>query len=88
MELLIIYVVLVNVVAFLLYGFDKWQARKGKRRISEKTLLALAILGGSAGAYVGMYLFHHKTKKVKFYLGIPMIILLQVGILIYFLQKT
>jgi len=88
MELLIIYVVLVNVVAFLLYGFDKWQARKGKRRISEKTLLALAIFGGSAGAYVGMYLFHHKTKKVKFYLGIPMIILLQVGILIYFLQKT
>ena len=87
MELWITYMVLVNVVTFFLYGFDKWQARKGQWRVSETTLLGFAILGGSAGAYVGMHLFHHKTKKVKFYLGLPVIILLQVGISVCFLQK-
>lgn len=80
MDLLLIYLEFVNVVAFLMYGMDKWKARKGKRRIPEKTLLGIATIGGSVGAFLGMYVFHHKTKKIKFYLGVPVIFLIQMGI--------
>ena len=83
MDAVIIYGMSINVIAFLLYGIDKWNARKGLRRIPEKTLLGIAAAGGSAGAYVGMQLFRHKTKKVKFSIGVPIIFVIQVGILLY-----
>lgn len=72
---LIIYLIGINVVTFLIYGIDKWKARRGKWRIPEDTLIWLAIAGGSIGALLGMYLFRHKTQHKKFTLGIPAIIL-------------
>lgn len=61
-KLLLGYLLGINVLAFLLYGFDKWKAKKNKWRIPEKTLFGIAFLGGSLGALIGMQVFHHKTK--------------------------
>lgn len=83
MDALIIYVAVVNVTAFLIYGIDKWNARKGLWRIPEKTLLGIAAVGGSVGAYAAMQMFRHKTKKPKFYIGVPFIFAIQIGILLY-----
>ncbi|MGM9833846.1 MAG: DUF1294 domain-containing protein [Candidatus Limisoma sp.] len=77
------YLLAVNVVAFILFGVDKYNARKGNRRIREVTLLAMAALGGSVGAWVGMRIWHHKTKHRKFRYGIPFIILLQIALIIF-----
>lgn len=78
-----IYIIGINVISFLVYGLDKWKARNEKYRISERTLLLLAAIGGSIGAYAGMQIFRHKTQKAKFYLGVPAIILLQIGVFLY-----
>lgn len=83
MDAWIIYVIVINVTAFVMYGIDKWNARKGLRRIPEKTLLGIAAVGGSVGAYVAMQSFRHKTKKPKFYIGVPFIFAIQIGILLY-----
>ncbi len=83
MKLWMIYLIGINGISFLVYGLDKWKARNKKYRISEKMLLLLAAIGGSIGAYVGMQIFRHKTQKAKFYLGVPAIILLQIGMLCY-----
>lgn len=83
MDAIVWCVAVANVIAFLMYGVDKWNAKKGLRRIPEKTLLAIAVVGGSIGAYLGMQVFHHKTRKPKFYIGIPLIFAMQIGILIY-----
>ena len=80
------YLSAINVVTFVLFGLDKYNARKGNRRIREVTLMAMAALGGSVGAWMGMRLWHHKTKHRKFRYGIPLIILLQIA-LIYFLHQ-
>lgn len=86
MSTLAYYLIGINVLTFLLYGIDKWKAQKGKWRIPEETLIWLAIVGGSIGALLGMYLFRHKTKHKKFTLGIPVIILAQ-AVIVYFLLK-
>lgn len=80
----ILYVIVMNIVGFLLMGLDKLKARKHRRRISERTLFIISILSGSVGALAGMYTFRHKTRHMKFVVGIPVIIALQiiVGILI------
>lgn len=83
MKLWMIYIIGINVISFLVYGLDKWKARNEKYRISERTLLLLATIGGSIGAYAGMQIFRHKTQKAKFYLGVPAIILLQIGVFLY-----
>ena len=72
-----IYLVIINVLGFLIMGLDKAKAKKQKYRISENTLLFVALMGGSLGSYC----FHHKTKHVKFYIGMPLILFIQ--ILIY-----
>lgn len=72
-----IYVFIMNLLAFLLYGVDKARARKQKWRIPEKTLLLVAVLGGSIGAFAGMRFFHHKTKHFIFCFGVPAIIIIQ-----------
>lgn len=66
---IIILVTLINLINFILYGIDKKRAKKNKYRISEKYLLALSILGAPLGAILGMLIFHHKTKKIYFYLA-------------------
>lgn len=77
-KILLIYLVLVNLVAFAMYGIDKRKAIKDQWRIPEKTLLLAALLGGSFGAFTGMQLFHHKTKHWKFLLGVPACMILHV----------
>ncbi len=72
------YLLLINLVAFLLMGLDKRRARRNRWRISEKTLFLSAVLGGSAGALVGMYLFHHKTRHWYFRYGLPALLALQI----------
>jgi Predicted membrane protein len=74
---MIIYLAIMNVFAFCLYGFDKQKARKGQFRIAEKYLLFVASLGGATGAFIGMRLFRHKTKKKKFTILIPLFMLVQ-----------
>ncbi len=78
-----IYLAAVNLLTFYLFWSDKQRAKKEKWRIPERTLLGLSLLGGSAGAWFGMKLFHHKTKHKKFYLGIPAILVVQAVILMY-----
>ena len=77
------YLLTVNIVSFFLYGIDKYKAKKGRWRISEATLLMMAVIGGSIGAWIGMRLWHHKTMHKKFKYGIPVIIILQVALMVY-----
>ncbi len=72
------YILVINVVAFVLFGVDKRKAKKGQWRISENTLLLAAATGGSIGAFIGMKVFRHKTKKIKFFIGIPLLFIAQV----------
>lgn len=71
------YLVVVNLAAFVIYGIDKQKAKRKKWRIPEATLLGIAVIGGSVGALPGMYTFHHKTRKIKFSAGVPVILLIQ-----------
>lgn len=76
------YLVLVNAAAFILMLADKQKARQGAWRISEATLLGVAVIGGSIGAIAGMYLFRHKTRHLKFTMGLPLILAVQIWLLI------
>ena len=73
----------INLTAFVLFGIDKRKAVKKKWRIPEATLLTVAALGGGAGALLGMYTFHHKTRKPKFYLGVPALLVTELVLLWY-----
>jgi len=77
--ILVYYLILVNLIAFILYGADKSYAKKGKRRIPERTLLFWAWIGGSIGAFLGMRIFHHKTLKPKFFV-VPVLMVLEIVI--------
>ena len=85
MKLFILYLLIINAAAFLLMLADKHKARKKLRRIPEATLLSTAAIGGSIGALMGMYLVRHKTKHLKFTVGIPVILALQIILLIFIL---
>ena len=84
MKYVIIYLLIVNVITFLLYGFDKWKAKRDKWRVPEKTLLMFAVVGGTIGAFAGMQVFRHKTKHAKFVIGVPLIFILQVALVWFF----
>ena len=77
------YLFAINIVSFFLYGIDKYKSKKNKWRISEATLLMIAVIGGSIGAWVGMRLWHHKTMHKKFKYGIPVIMIMQVCLVVY-----
>lgn len=79
-----IYLGIINVIGFLIMGIDKFKAKKGMWRIPENTLFLFAFLGGGIGTTAGMYTFRHKTKKMKFVIGMPAIVILEVLIFIYF----
>lgn len=79
---LIIYLAVINIIAFLAMLIDKKKAEKNKWRIKESTLLILALIGGSVGEIIGMYTFRHKTQKPRFYIGVPIIIILQILLII------
>lgn len=84
MKTFVIYLLFINVIAFFIYGIDKRRARKGQWRISENILLGVALLGGSVGALFGMSVFRHKTRKKKFNVGVPMILVMQVAVLLIY----
>ena len=71
MRLLMWYLIVINIVTWIAFGLDKWKAKSGKWRIPERTLLLLALAGGSLGALAGMIMFRHKTRKPKFYISVP-----------------
>ena len=83
-NLLYIYVIIINVVTFFIYGLDKSKAKARQWRIPEAQLIFLAVIGGSVGALAGMKVFHHKTRKPKFKIGVPTILIIQL-VIIYFL---
>ena len=86
MRLLIIYLLIINDLGFLLMLIDKYKARKNLWRIPEKTLLGVALMGGSIGSYAGMQIFRHKTKHPQFYIGIPVIMAVQLIAVAYFMM--
>lgn len=81
--IIIVYLVLINIAAFALYGADKLKAKQGAWRISEKTLLLIAALGGSYGAFLGMQVFHHKTQHPQFKYGVPAMMLVHTALLVW-----
>jgi len=81
-QLIVIYLVAVNVITFFFYGIDKWKARRSKWRIPEATILGLAVIGGSLGAWLGMRMWHHKTMHKKFQYGIPLILIVQIALVL------
>ncbi len=81
MKILMIYWAAVNMLTFVIYGIDKWKAVHNAWRISEKTLILLAALGGAAGAYAAMQTFRHKTKHKKFTAGVPVMLAVQIMLL-------
>lgn len=82
-HLVLLYLIIVNAAAFLLMLADKLKAKRGAWRIPEATLMGIAAIGGSIGALAGMYLFRHKTKHIKFTLGIPVILIGQIALVIW-----
>lgn len=80
----ICYIVVINLVSFMMFGIDKYKARRGQWRISEATLLAVAAIGGSLGAWMGMKVWHHKTLHSKFRYGVPIILLVHIALMAYF----
>ena len=82
-RILLIYLVVVNILTIIVFGVDKMNAKSNRQRVRIVTLLGLAFIGGSVGALIGMYGFHHKTKKAYFTVGVPLILLMQVVVLFY-----
>ncbi|MBE6094488.1 MAG: DUF1294 domain-containing protein [Schwartzia succinivorans] len=78
-----VYLIVVNISAIAVYGWDKLSAKQGWQRVPEKILLLLALLGGSVGAMAAMTFFRHKTRHLKFIYGVPMIFVLQIAALVY-----
>ena len=87
MNIILGYLLAINIASFFLYGIDKYKANKGRWRISEAILLLMAVIGGSIGAWAGMRLWHHKTMHKKFKYGIPIIIIIQVALAVYLLTN-
>ena len=75
---IIIYILTINVIAFLAMGLDKWKAKRNAWRIPEQTLISLVLLGGGIGGIAGMYTFRHKTKKPGFVIGFPAILIIEI----------
>lgn len=86
-ELLILYLIPINILSIVVMVYDKRNAIKGKWRIAENTLLLYSIIGGSIGILASMYLLRHKTKKFRFKFGVPFIILIQLAFILFFKIK-
>ena len=80
---IIIYLLIINLIGFYMMWSDKRKAKKGKWRIPEQTLFIVTALGGGIGTIAGMYTFHHKTKKLKFTVGLPTILILEIILVVY-----
>lgn len=82
--IIVFYLVILNVLTFLLYGIDKWKAKRSRWRIPESALLGMAAVGGSVGAWLGMRVWRHKTQHKKFRYGVPAILVAQIVLLVWF----
>lgn len=87
MKKIAVYLALINLLTFAVYGIDKRKAQKNAWRIKESTLLLLAAVGGSVGALLGMQIFRHKTKHPKFTVGVPLILLVQIGLAVWWVLR-
>ena len=85
---LLYYLIIINIVTFLVYAIDKWKARRSKWRIPETTLLGLAVIGGSIGAWSGMKVWHHKTQHKNFRFGLPLIMIAQIALAIWIYRQS
>lgn len=83
-QFFIIYLVIINFLGFIIMEIDKLKAKRGSRRIPENTLFMFTILGGGVGTILGMYIFRHKTKKKKFTVGMPIILILEILLFILY----
>ena len=86
--LILIYTAVMSLIAFAAFGIDKYKAKTNRWRISEKTLFLLALLGGGVGAYLGMKVFHHKTRHKQFAIGLPLIMIVQLGLIAFLVRKN
>ena len=84
---LLYYLIVINILTFAVYGIDKWKAKQGSWRISEATLLMLAVIGGTIGALLGMQVWRHKTMHLKFKYGLPLILLPQIALMYLISEK-
>lgn len=84
MQNIIIYLIIINIIGFLVMYIDKQKAKKGKWRIPEKTIFIITVLGGGIGTISGIYAFRHKTQKLHFTIGLPTITILEIIGVIYF----
>lgn len=87
MKIVFAYLAIINLVGFFIMGYDKNKAEAGEWRVAEKKLFLIALIGGALGMYLGMSTFRHKTKHWSFVLGIPFLIILQIGITLYILAS-
>lgn len=87
LKYVIIYLVAINLIGFLAMLIDKQKAKRGTWRIPEKTLFILTALGGGIGTIAGMYLFRHKTKKLKFVVGFPVILITEIAFVIFWIME-
>ena len=85
--ILIGYLIIINITAFAAYAMDKGRSKRHMWRVPEATLLMLAALGGSAGAFIAMHFLHHKTKHPRFYLGVPVLLLIHIALCTYIFWK-
>ena len=83
---IIIYLIIINIIGFFAMGIDKFKAKRGSWRIPENTLFMFTILGGGIGTITGIYIFRHKTKKKKFTIGMPAILILEILIVVYLIK--
>ena len=84
---IIVYLIVINIIGFLAMGIDKWKAKNNAWRIPENTLFVITALGGGIGTIAGMYTFRHKTKKARFTIGLPAILILEIILIVYGLIK-
>ena len=82
-EYILLYLLIINIIGFLIMYIDKRKAKKGKWRIKEWTIMLITLLGGGIGTIAGMYTFRHKTKKLKFTIGLPTILITEIVLAIY-----
>lgn len=87
LQLILCYLAVINLITFFVYGIDKLKAKKGWWRVPESTLLLLAAVGGSIGAWAGIRVWHHKTLHPQFKYGVPAILFLQLALAVYLYIK-
>ena len=87
-QIILTYLIVVNVVAFLAFGVDKWKSKRDKWRIPKAQLIGLAVIGGSIGAWAGMKIWHHKTMHKKFKYGLPAILIIQIILAILIITQN